>query len=116
MTVESNFEPVRLSQNNGPELEFEGREIGFYTTQNREETKSRWQELTLWETPKGNWIAQLTGCSNSGSERDIVSAAVVPTGADEDGRRDAVMAFFGWSTAAKALARSMGWKMVRRVE
>lgn len=119
------FRAVKLAATSGPDVHFEGRVIGEYSTQRKDGGKSRWQELRLWETRSGNWIAELVGCSSEHGHRELRDVRVIeePTarnlvgeggGGIGDAREDA-MELWGWSSAARALARGLGWDLVRRV-
>lgn len=110
------FEKKRLQPAHGPDLHFEGRLVGAYSTQNRAETKRRWTELQLWETRGGAWIAESVGRTVDEREFDIVEAAVIEAGGEEEVRRRAVMEAWGWTSAAKAFAREQGWDVVRKVD
>lgn len=145
----SDFRPIRLACSHGPDLHFDGKLCGSYTTQNKAGTKQRWTELRLWETPGGNWIAESVGCSSRDGEGEIREARVIEMEVyhdvevvrtpprlgsggyleaenfaasdlgpkiDEDARMGAAMEAWGWTTAAKAFARELGWDMIRRVE
>lgn len=119
----SEFQKVRMAVSHGPDLHFEGRVIGSYSTQNNAGTKDRWTELRLWETRGGAWIAESVGCSSRRGEGEIREAAVIDREEDwlrsqEADRRmiAEVMQHFQWTTAAKAFAREMGWDVIRRVE
>lgn len=127
----SDFQRVKLQQTHGPDVHFEGRLVHEFSTQRKDGGKDRWTELRLWETPAGNWVAESVGMSTRGGERELREAAVIEGGAAEErvrlrapidherhGRETArtqVMVAFGYTTAAKAFARKMGWDMVRQV-
>lgn len=160
------FNPTRLACSHGPDLHFDGKLLGSYSTQNKAGSKSRWTELRLWETPAGNWIAESVGCSTRENEGEIREARVIGSAArrcpfcdnswdapeesvfyagseqavlcgrcsargpdaateeeavrlwngPEHERRQAAMEAWGWTSAAKALARELGWNVVRRVD
>lgn len=137
------FNKIRMAVSHGPDLHFDGKVVGEYSTQRKDGGKSRWTELRLWETPAGNYIAEMVGCSTVGNEGEIRAARVLghqelegivaikqmdlsrpetweSDGADEPRpslaqRRDA-MDLWQWTTAAKAFARDLGWDVIRRVE
>ena len=110
------FQKIRMAVNRGPDLHFEGRLVGEYSTQNKAETKDRWQELRLWETRSGAWVAEMVARSSRHGEGDFVTAdAYIPDG-DYEAARSNVMETFEWSPAAKAFARTMGWDVVVRIE
>jgi hypothetical protein len=117
--MSGDLEDVELAVTRGAALHFRGKLLAEYSTQNRAKSKDRWTELRLWETVGGNWVAERVGCSDMGKERDLTDAAVLgpkPTGAaDEMERRLAAMELWDWSTAARALARDLGWKFVQVV-
>lgn len=115
----------RLQVNNAPDLKFEGRVVYEYSTQSKGESKPRWTELRVWETEGGAWIAESLGCSIRPGESDLRDVLVIePHDTDIDAapelllsaRINQVMAFFGWSTVAKAFARKAGWNVVREVD
>lgn len=108
----ADFKPVRLAVSHGPDLHFDGKLLGEYSTQNKAGSKDRWTELRLWETPAGNWIAESCGCSARQGEGVIREARVVTESAN---RPHYAMEAWGWTTAAKAFARELGWDVVRRV-
>ncbi len=112
------YQKVRLAVSHGPDLHFDGKLLGEYTTQNRAGTKDRWTELRLWETPAGNWIAESVGCSSREREGEIRAAGVVEAAAGEtygEAVREA-MQIWQWTTAAKAFARELGWDIIQRVD
>ncbi|MEA3044596.1 MAG: hypothetical protein QOH47_2434 [Sphingomonadales bacterium] len=127
------FTPTRLACSHGPDLWFDGKLIGQYSTQRKDGGKDRWTELRLWETPAGNWVAESVGCSTRENEGVIREARVIerPVSVrlvrpDRQGETvriltspaevDAAMDAWNWTTAAKAFARELGWDVVRRVE
>lgn len=113
----SEFQKMRLACAHGPDTHFEGVLIREYTTQNSAGTKDRWTELRLWETRGRQWIAESVGCSSRGGEREIRQVTVIGPGAKpNEPIQWKVMEAFGWTSAAKAFAREMGWDVVRRVE
>lgn len=119
----------RINVNNGADVVFVGRCIGSYSTQNRERTKPRWTELRLWETESGNWIAESVGMTSNPREVPLTDVTVIEAEApplsdmrpakqraeSEAERRISVMQAFGWTSAAKAFARELGWDVVRNV-
>lgn len=120
----STFQSVRLSVSHGPDLQFEGRALGEYSTQRKDGGKTRWTELRLWETKGGSLIAESVGRSTAEREGDIREAKEIGqvigarprlVGLEEDAVSNA-MAVWGWSSAAKAFARQLGWDVVRRVD
>jgi hypothetical protein len=111
----ADFTPIRLACSHGPDLHFEGKLVHEYSTQNKGRTKDRWTELRLWETPAGNWVAESVGMSSRNGEGVIREARVIKVGEGSE-RVGAVMEAFGWTTAAKAFARDMGWQVTVRVE
>jgi hypothetical protein len=134
----TDYQKIKLNCTHGPDLHFEGRVVHEYTTQRRDGGKDRWTELRLWETPAGNWIAESVGMSSRQGEIGLREAVVIDfhmlvrgatrdqayTDSEWDGTREAKMAeliplvmdAFGWTTAAKAFAREMGWDVIRRVD
>lgn len=119
----TDFKPIRLQVSHGPNLHFEGKLIHSYSTQNGAGSKERWTELRLWETPAGNWIAEMVGCSSRGNEGDIREARLIRDGRAArtigmgiDAVVQQVMEAFNWTTAAKAFAREMRWDVTVRVE
>jgi hypothetical protein len=133
----SDYQEVRLQCSHGPDLRFQGRIVHEFTTQRKDGGKDRWTELRLWETPAGNWIAENVGRSSRQGDFDIREAAVIDFnmllpgstreqaytdgewaathGEKEPERIPQVMDAFGWTTAAKAFAREMGWDVILRV-
>lgn len=121
----TDYKEQRISVTNGQDVRFKGRLLGEFTTQNKAGTKSRWTELRLWETEGGAWVAESVGCSDNEREVDLTDVAVIePSDPEKKGLaamrneqqlREAVMQHFGWTTAAKAFAREMGWEVYRRV-
>lgn len=109
------YQLQRLAVTNGPDIHFDGRVIGEYSTQNRAGTKDRWTELRLWETPAGNWVAEMVGCSRHEREGELRTARVVSALLDQPERIREVMTVFDWTPAAKALARQLGWNVIERV-
>lgn len=123
--MDDEFKPQRLACSHGADLHFDGKLLGSYSTQNRAGTKSRWTELRLWETQAGNWIAESVGCSSRENEgeirearviEDVHTKALVGEAADRlSVAREEAMDLWGWTTAAKAFARELGWAVVREV-
>ena len=131
----SAFNPIRLACSHGPDLHFDGKLIGEYTTQRKDGGKDRWTELRLWETPAGNWIAESVGCSTRQGEGEIREARVIgvlvtveassydllplvpqpPWSPEDDPMKAEAMEAWGWTTAAKAFARELGWRVTRVV-
>lgn len=118
--MESEFQPLRLHVSHGPDLHFDGKLVGEYTTQNRAGTKRRWTELRLWETPAGNWIAESVGCSSNEGEGEIRTARAIEFphwhgDGTSAGSIEEAMDVWEWTTAAKAFARNLGWDVTQRV-
>lgn len=109
------FKPIRLACSHGPDLHFDGKLLGQYSTQRKDGGKDRWTELRLWETPAGNWIAESVGCSSRENEGEIKEAAVI-TPSSIDNRIEQAMTIWRWTTAAKAFARELGWAVTKRVD
>ncbi|WP_334656711.1 hypothetical protein [Sphingomonas panaciterrae] len=127
------FTRQKFVVNNAPDVHFEGKRIGFYTTQSERRPKDRWTELALWETRGGAWIAEQVGRTSREGEQAIRDALVIENVDGDrkvkiDGQivtrevpsaaaaREMVMQFFGWTIVAKAFAREMGWDVVRRID
>lgn len=112
------FKPIRMPVTNGPDLHFDGQVIGEYTTQNKAGTKDRWTELRLWETPTGNWIAEMVGCSSRDREGTLRTARAIykPSTLDRTGQIREVMQLFEWTPAAKAFAKQLGWDVIERIQ
>lgn len=108
----SNYEKVRLAVSHGADIHFEGMLVREYTTQNRAGTKNRWTELRLWKTRGGNHVAEGVGCSAINGEGEIRAAAAIY---DENALVREAMTVWGWTTAAKAFARELGWDVIERV-
>lgn len=118
---------IRLQVNNGPDVHFEGGIAYEYSTQSKGDDESRWTELRLWETVGGAWIAESVGRSTSPGQVDLRDVLVIEPTEEElhaTGPRQhqllldwqyRVMAFFGWTTGAKAFAREAGWDVAVRV-
>ncbi len=112
----SEMKAVRLIAAGGQDVEFTGRVVGEYTSQNANSTKSRWNELRLWETTGGAWVAEAVRCSSVARESDLRDVAVIDADTDDlEADKVAVMSHFGWRPEAKAFARIMGWDMTRRL-
>lgn len=116
------FKPIRLAVSHGPDLHFDGKLVGEYSTQRKDGTKDRWTELRLWETPAGNWVAEMVGCSTRENEGEIREARVIDTfphfygdGTENQGWINAAMDLWRWTSAAKAFARELGWSVVQIV-
>lgn len=120
----TDFTPIRLACTHSADLHFDGKLIGEYSTQNKAGSKTRWTELRLWETPAGNWIAESVGCSTRDGEGELREARVIQQpaqrsqgwGPGQAPPHEEAMDAWGWSTAAKALARQLGWDVIRRVD
>lgn len=109
------FTPQRVANTRGPTYKFNGKLLGDYST-NPDGRKDRWQEVELWETPAGAWVAVLKGCSDRGREQDIVSATVIEPGGSDLERRIAVLDAMDWTPAARRLAQSLGWKFIVEID
>jgi hypothetical protein len=134
MSEGDEFTKQRFVVNNAADVHFEGKQIGFYTTQNERKPKDRWTELALWETRGGAWIAEQVGRSSREGEQAIRDVLVIDAQKGTDIRVLAgvmeapteralppsavqkIMEFFGWTIVAKAFAREMGWDVVRRLD
>jgi hypothetical protein len=105
---------VTIRQTKGEKLKFVGRLVDRMSTD--EPGKDRWQEMELWETPAGTWIAVLRLCSDLDREQDFVSARVIPADLQPLERQLAAMDAWEWSLAARIFARKeLKWKMEREV-
>lgn len=135
----SEYKKTRLACTHGPDLHFDGRIVHEFTTQRKDGGKERWTELRLWETPAGNWIAESVGESSRHGDIALREATVIEgvitrpiriseriggvdmdndiilQGSEDQSARLKVMEAFGWTTAAKAFAREMGWQVVRHI-
>ena len=112
-TVE-NYSTLKLRVTNGRRIECQARLLAEYST-NRDGEKDRWQELRLHVTPGGAWIAELVGRSTRRGDRDLVTAKVIyrAAGMTED-EEDEAMTVWGYSDAAYAMAKILGWDPVDR--
>ena len=111
----------RLVGRNCQDVEFAGRVLHSYSTQNAGGTKRQWNELVLYETAGGDWIADDVSCSDAVGETDFHRTTVIAIvssmmATDEPfDAREAVMRHFGWTIVAKAFARTTGWNVTRTV-
>lgn len=107
------FNPIRIKQNRGPTLEFDGRLIAEMST--FREGKSAWNENALWETPSGKWVLEIRQCSDREGQMDFVDAHVFDQ-ADMGERQIAVMDALNWEFGVQRWAKKMGWELARRVD
>lgn len=109
---QANFTPQRIRANKGPVVEFDGRELGGFSTPQAE--GGAWTEAVLWETRAGNWILEVRNCSDREGQMDFIDAYVLD---QEDilERQVKVMNILKWSRYARDLKKRLGWDMVRRV-
>lgn len=115
----NDMEKVELRCCDGPWLRFTARLLAETTTQRPEgkPQRPRWEDIRLWETANGTWIAELTGCSDEGSERDLVQARVIEASPNEFAQKVAALDHWGWRPHARAMVRQqLKWDMVRDVE
>ncbi len=105
----------RLVGRNCQDVEFVGRVLHSYSTQNAGGTKRQWTELVLYVSEAGAWIADDVSCSDAEGESDFHRTAVIHADEALALSRTAVMKHFGWTTVAKAFARVAGWNVTRTV-
>ena len=111
------FEKQRISQSRGPTYQGDMRLVADYTTDANGQ-KPAWQELEIWETRSGKWVAVIMGrFANPDDTRNFTKATLF-----EDVRRDdldfqiAVAKSLDWTSAARRMLREqLGWKMVVEV-
>jgi hypothetical protein len=85
------LKPVKIKQNRGPTLKFEGRLIASTEWEARD-------SLMTFDDGRG----------------DYVSAGVIEP-ADEDEMRFAVLGFWDWTHHARAMVKKLGWSLVREI-
>ncbi len=107
------YEPQTIQQWKGPAVQFKGRLLA--ETSSKRDGAERWQEVEVWETHGGAYVAVLIGASEVGGENDRVTVTVVEPSADEDARRWAVMDALGWTDMARNMAKGLKWSLVREV-
>lgn len=133
-TTMTDYKEQRISVTNGQDVHFKGRLLGAYSTQNKDSTKTRWTELRLWLTERSHWVAESVGRSTERGHVDLVDVRVIEIpgelvetvevepgkfadvyAPDLNAAQLAVMDAWGWTTAAKAFARTQGWDVTRKV-
>lgn len=108
------YEVLRIAQTRGPTIRAEASLLASYSTQ--KDREGRWFNCQLWQTPGGAYIAVSSNCSDREGERDFIAADVFETDMDETERRIGVMEIFQWSTPARNMAKSLGWKIEIHVD
>lgn len=108
------YEVLRIAQTRGPTIRAEAALLASYST--HKDREGRWFNCQLWQTPGGAYIAVSSNCSDREGERDFIAADVFETDMDETERRIGVMEIFQWSTPARNMAKSLGWKIEIHVD
>jgi hypothetical protein len=124
------FEPVKIKQNRGPTLEFQGKLLCSTDWDARENL----MRLELWMT-KGGALIPVTRSVSFSDKRDLVSAAVIEpqttskleerdgetwcTGyiiLNEQEMRFACLDFWDWTDRARSMVREqLGWSLKQQV-
>lgn len=108
----SEFERVKITQTKGETLIFQGRIVAEATSE--KPGKSRFEDMYLYETAKGTWIAVIDQIDG---EMKSTFAGVIEAGGDDYARRMAVMEAFNWRSLARRMMRdTAGWVFERVVE
>lgn len=110
----SEYEEISINQTNGPTIIYHGIKLAEYDS--HKDGKDRWTIGSIDETLGGSYVAVLERCSNLEGEIDLISAVVVEPDDDEEGRRHKIMDFFGWSNAAKGMAKTLGWSTIQEID
>jgi hypothetical protein len=105
----------------GPDIAFTGHMVAQFVEPGHDHDGANRHEVRLWRSVGGALIAEcaLVYASDARAPR---RHALVLTGSGIDpeqpsaATQEAVMEFFQWSAEAKALARRLGWDVVRHVE
>lgn len=113
------FSMERITQSRGLTYKGEMRLIADYTTDS-DGVKSAWQELEIWETRSGKWIAVIMGKydNNSRHHEEFTKATLFEDVRPDDlGFQCAVAAALDWTKAARVMLREqLGWKLLMDVD
>lgn len=106
------FTKTRITQSKGPTYRGDMRQIAYLSTQR--DGRPDYQELEIWETPKGNWITVFYGFGRGEFVRAEYLKDVRP---DDLDFQLTVWASLEYATAARAMLRDQfGWKFLQEVE
>jgi hypothetical protein len=99
-----------VERDDAPDLRFSGELVAERSNRSfTGPTQNKWEELSLYRTAAGQWVAARVCCSNWQGSRDYHEAVVSKTAAK-------VQEFFGWGENAKALYALAGFDLTTYVE
>lgn len=106
------FKRERITQSNGFTYQGEMRLIAALSTE--KDGKHGWQELEIWETPKGNWITLFIGVGQREFRKAEYLTDVQP---DDPAFQMRVWEALDGVTAARTMLREQfGWRFIIEVD